>query len=63
MNRLGKQQLTTGEILSIDEMIKRFDRLEMDDIRRVADLVLGNGRSRVTVVGPFDEGAFDRYAA
>ena len=63
MNRLGKQQLTTGEILSVDEMIERFDRLEMDDIRRVADLVLGNGRSRVTVVGPFDEGAFDRYAA
>ena len=32
MNRLGKQQLTTGEILSIDELIDRFDRLEMDDV-------------------------------
>ena len=37
MNRLGRQQLTTGEILSIDELIARFDALEMDDIRRVAD--------------------------
>src|SRR3712207_7874919 len=26
MNRLGRQQLTTGEILSIDELIERFDR-------------------------------------
>ena len=63
MNRLGKQQLTTGEILSIDELIDRFDRLEMDDVARVADMVLGAGRFQVTVVGPFDEGAFDQYAA
>ncbi len=63
MNRLGKQQLTTGEILSIDELIERFDRLEMSDIRHVADLVLGSGGFQVTVVGPFDENAFDRYAA
>jgi predicted Zn-dependent peptidase len=63
MNRLGKQQLTTGEILSIDELIDRFDRLEMDDVARVADMVLGSGRFQVTVVGPFDEGAFNQYAA
>jgi predicted Zn-dependent peptidase len=63
MNRLGRQQLTTGEILSIDELIAKFDALDMDDIRRVADRVLGHGRFRVTVVGPFDEDAFDRYAA
>ncbi|MDQ3941293.1 MAG: insulinase family protein, partial [Actinomycetota bacterium] len=63
MNRLGRQQLTTGEILSIDELIERFDRLTMDDVARVAQLVLGRGDFQITVVGPFDEGAFDRYAA
>jgi predicted Zn-dependent peptidase len=63
MNRLGRQQLTTGEILSIDELIAKFDALNMDDIRRVGERVLGTGRFRVTVVGPFDEDAFDRYAA
>ncbi|HWC13397.1 MAG TPA: pitrilysin family protein [Actinomycetota bacterium] len=63
MNRLGKQQLTTGEILSIDELIERFDRLTMDDVARVAEMVMGAGRFQVTVVGPFDEGAFDQYAA
>jgi predicted Zn-dependent peptidase len=63
MNRVGKQQLTTGEILSIDELIERFERLEMDDIARVAQAVLGTGDSRITVLGPFEQDAFDRYAA
>ena len=63
MNRLGRQQVTTGEILSIDELIERFDRLQMDDVRRVAQKVLGAGSYRTTVVGPFDEDAFGRYAA
>jgi predicted Zn-dependent peptidase len=63
MNRLGRQQLTTGEILSVDELIKRFDALTLDDIKRVASRVLGRGNFRVTVVGPFEEDAFDEYAA
>lgn len=63
MTRLGKQQLTTGEILSLDELIERIDRLTIDDIARVADTILGPRRHTVTVVGPFDEDAFDRYAA
>jgi predicted Zn-dependent peptidase len=63
MNRLGRQQLTTGEILSIDELIARFDRITMDDVQRVAERLFSPRRFRVTVVGPFDEGAFDSYAA
>ena len=63
MNRLGRQQVTTGEILSIDELIERFDRLTMDDIRTVAKMVLGSGGYQTTVVGPFEEDAFDRHAA
>jgi predicted Zn-dependent peptidase len=63
MNRLGRQQLTTGEILTIDELIAVFDRIDLDDVRRVAETVLGSSRFQVTIVGPFDEGAFDRYAA
>ncbi len=63
MNRLGRQQLTNGEILSIDELIDKFDRLEMDDVVRVGQEVLGSGDWQTTVVGPFDEGAFDKHAA
>lgn len=63
MTRLGKAQLTTGEILSIDELIARVEGVTMEDIERVTRLVLGGERRRVTVVGPFDEDAFDRSAA
>jgi predicted Zn-dependent peptidase len=63
MNRLGRQQVTTGEILSIDEMIARYDALTIEDLRRVASQVLADARFSITVVGPFEEDAFDRYAA
>jgi predicted Zn-dependent peptidase len=63
MNSIGKQQLTTGEILSVDESIRRFDAVQMDDVRRVARELLGRGSLQITVVGPFEEGTFDRYAA
>ncbi|MFN2594333.1 MAG: M16 family metallopeptidase, partial [Actinomycetota bacterium] len=63
MNRLGRQQLTTGEILSLDEMIARYDALEKQDVERVARDLLQNGKFRITVVGPFEDDAFNRYAA
>ena len=63
MNRLGRQQLTTGEILSIDELIEKFDQVTMDDVKRVGKDVLGKGDLQITVVGPFEEDAFDSYAA
>jgi predicted Zn-dependent peptidase len=63
MTRLGKGQITTGEILSIDELIRRVDAVTLDDLKRVAGAVCGSNRFRVTVVGPFDEDAFDRFAA
>lgn len=63
MTRLGKAQLTTGEILSIDDLIARVEAVTMEDIERVARTVLGGDRRRVTIVGPFDEDAFNRYAA
>lgn len=63
MNQLGRQQLTLGEIYSTDELIDRFDKVQMDDVRRVIGNIFGSGGYRVTIVGPFDEDAFDRYAA
>lgn len=63
MNRLGRQQLTTGKILSTDELIARFEAVQMDDVKRVIDRVMGPARSQVTVVGPFEQDAFSRYAA
>jgi predicted Zn-dependent peptidase len=62
MSRLGRQQLTTGEIVSIDELIARYEGVEMDDIVRVSQTVL-DGPSLTTVVGPFDQDAFETDAA
>jgi predicted Zn-dependent peptidase len=62
MSRLGRQQLTTGEIVSIDELIARYESVEMDDIARVAHSVL-DGPTLTTVVGPFDQDAFETDAA
>jgi predicted Zn-dependent peptidase len=63
MNRLGRQQLTTGEIMSIDELIANFEAIQISDLERVAQKVLKQQRFQVTVVGPFEEDAFNRYAA
>ena len=63
MNRLGRQQLGLGEIMSLDELIARFEALEIEDLKRVAEQILGAGSPHITVVGPFDEDAFGSYAA
>ena len=63
MNRLGKQQLTTGEIISIDELIEKFDRIEMDDMTSIINRIFSQKDFLVTIVGPFEKGAFDRNAA
>ena len=53
----------TQHRLIVHGMVERPVIYTMDDIKRAAELVLGRGDYQITVVGPFDEGAFDRYAA
>ena len=36
MTRLGRNEVTGGEMLSADELMERFDAVTMDDIKRVA---------------------------
>jgi predicted Zn-dependent peptidase len=57
MTRLGKNEVTAGEILSVDDIMERLDAVTMDDIRRVSSDVL-SAEKVLTVIGPFDEGAF-----
>jgi predicted Zn-dependent peptidase len=63
MNRLGRQQLGLGEIIPLDELIARFEALEIEHLKRVAKEILGAGSPHITVVGPFDEDAFGSHAA
>ncbi len=52
MTRLGKNEVTGGEILSADEIVDRFDAVTMDDLERVAKTVL-EGDKALAVIGPF----------
>jgi predicted Zn-dependent peptidase len=61
MSRLGKSEVGHGEILSMDQIFERIDSVTAEDARSVAEAVLGRSRA-VTVIGPFDTGAFDAYA-
>jgi predicted Zn-dependent peptidase len=52
MTRLGKNEVTGGEILSADEIMERFDAVTMDDIKRVSGDVLSREKV-LAVIGPF----------
>jgi predicted Zn-dependent peptidase len=56
MSRLGKSEIAHGEILTVDETLRRVDRVTLDDARRVAERVLSQPMT-VTVLGPFGASA------
>jgi predicted Zn-dependent peptidase len=63
MSWLGKSELTRGEILSVDEVIRRVDAVTMADVRAVAKEVLGGGPRALALIGPFDPDGFEEYVA
>lgn len=54
MTRLGKNDVTGGEILSADEIVERFDAVTMDDLKRVIGDVLSKNKV-LAVIGPFTD--------
>jgi predicted Zn-dependent peptidase len=54
MVRLGRSELGGVEILSIDELIARFEAVSLEDVLRVSRLTLGGPRT-LAVVGPHSE--------
>ncbi len=57
MSRLGKSEIAHGEILTVDESLRRIDRVTLDDARRVAQRVLSQPMT-LTVLGPLGASAF-----
>jgi predicted Zn-dependent peptidase len=55
MNRLGKAELAYGELLSVDEVLRRIDAVNPDEVRALAAELLASPRT-LTVVGPFKPG-------
>ena len=57
MSRLGRSEIGHGEILTVDELLERIDRVTLEDCSLVARRVLSAPRA-LAVVGPFGQGAF-----
>ncbi len=55
MTRLGKAEICQGEILSLDELLRRIDAVTADDVRRLAKDLFGKRQLVVTAIGPFGE--------
>jgi predicted Zn-dependent peptidase len=58
MHRLGRSELTLGEVPSLDALVAEVARVEADDIARVIDRVLATDERTLAVVGPVDDAAF-----
>ncbi len=59
MSRLGKSEVTHGELLSIDELVERVDAITREDVHRLAGELLGGGRV-LAMVGPHASGDIER---
>jgi predicted Zn-dependent peptidase len=59
MSRLGKSEISHGEVLTIDQILKRLDAVSIEDANRAAERVLSQPLA-LTVLGPFGARAFPR---
>ena len=61
MSRIGAGLLLHGEILTVDEVLARVEAVTLEEVHAAADDVAAAPRT-LSVVGPFDEAAFDADA-
>ncbi|HEY7105522.1 MAG TPA: pitrilysin family protein, partial [Acidimicrobiia bacterium] len=52
MHRIGRAELTLGEVPDIDEVVARVDAVGPDDVGRVIERVVAPGRRTLAAVGP-----------
>ena len=63
MERIGRSEVTTGEIQSVDDMVAAIDAVTPEDVARVIDRVLAAGPRVLAAVGPVDaDGLADRLS-
>ncbi len=56
MSRLGKSEISHGEILTVNQILQRIEAVTLDDARRVAKRVLSQPTA-LAVLGPFGKEA------
>jgi predicted Zn-dependent peptidase len=52
MHRIGRAELTLGEIPTIDEVVAQVEAISADDVARVVERVLAPGGRTLAAVGP-----------
>ena len=57
MSRIGKSEISQGEILSVDELIARIDAVTAQEAQAAAARVFGQPMA-LAVVGPFRSNAY-----
>ncbi|WP_127497141.1 M16 family metallopeptidase [Actinoplanes solisilvae] len=61
MSRLAKSELLYGDLMSVDELLRRVDEVTPDEVNEVAAEMFAQPMS-LAVVGPFDESAFGTHS-
>jgi predicted Zn-dependent peptidase len=56
MTRLGKAEVTDGELLSLDEIVERIDAVTIEDVRAIAQRIF-DGNHALAMIGPLGEDA------
>jgi predicted Zn-dependent peptidase len=59
MTRLGRSELTHGEILSIDQLVDRVDRVTKEQVQELAAGLFQQNQIILTIIGPVDEKDLD----
>ncbi|MGE5226045.1 MAG: M16 family metallopeptidase [Planctomycetaceae bacterium] len=62
MSRLGKSEIAHGEILTVNESLRRIQAVTLEDARRAAERVLSQPMT-LTVLGPFSPRHFEGILA
>ncbi len=62
MSRLGKGELLHPDLLSVDEILARVDRVTDAEVASIAAELL-NGNPSLAVIGPFDDRDFSSSVA
>ncbi|MGZ7027605.1 MAG: M16 family metallopeptidase [Acidimicrobiia bacterium] len=58
MHRLGRSELTTNEVPSVDELVAEIEAITVEDAQRVIQRVFAEEPRVLAVVGPFDDDDF-----
>jgi predicted Zn-dependent peptidase len=58
MHRLGRSELTTNEVPSVDELVAEIEAITVEDAERVIKRVFADEPRVLAVVGPFDDADF-----